>query len=153
MRASTKVRLMGERDWPPAGVVFACALRDDLLKRWRAGDVDALAVLLGAVPVDLPSQVRRRERERRIARLAEWLFVALPGSKTNAIATLIADAGDRLDRGRGLDGERFDRLTAAERHELEREVRAILIWAPARQDGARWPCPRTIHGIVSALQK
>jgi hypothetical protein len=142
--------------WPAfaPGVIYACALRDELVARARAFDAEALATLLDCVPPDLPVAVRRIERDRRIGILADGLFALLPRASVNSVALLLAEAGDQLERRRrALEGRRFDILTDAEREELARSVGGILAWAPARRDGGRWPCLRTLTAIVRPFAK
>jgi hypothetical protein len=83
------------------GKIFACALYNRLMERWRAGDETALAVLLRAVPHDLPPAIRRQERDREIGLLFRDLRAAHPELSAHRIAQILAVAGDQLQRGHG----------------------------------------------------
>jgi hypothetical protein len=89
-------------DWPapPAGRFYACALRDRLVARARAGDPVALQALLMLVPDDAPPSFCRAERDRELRQLSDELFAAHPAMTLNGVATLLAAAGDRIESGR-----------------------------------------------------
>src|SRR5205085_1585105 len=131
-------------DWL-VGRVFACALRDRLVARARAGDPVALQALLMLLPDDAPPSFCRAERDRELRQLADELFAAHPSMTLHGAATLLAAAGDRIEGGRRtLTGKAFDMLEPAEARELADQVAAILDYAPSRHDGRRWPSWRQI---------
>jgi hypothetical protein len=116
-----------EQRLPPFGVVVACARRDELLARVRAGDPTALRLIALAIPTTLPSTVLRAERDARIRAVAAQLHRALPNATSHAIAALIAAAGRRLAEGRQLAGATLEAmLQAEEMAAIEAELRAAL---------------------------
>jgi hypothetical protein len=142
-------RLMSTTVDQPAAGIFACALRDDLLRRARAGDARALEMLLDAVPQDLPSTVRRVARDDRIRALGAELAAMIPGLSASRCAKLLSAAGGSLDRGRRTAGRELPMLTTAELEQVESEISAILSWLPPRHDGRRWPARRQMHVILT----
>lgn len=128
----------------PWGIVVGCLRHDELLARWRDHrDDQALALLLAAVPTDLPAAVLRLDRDLRLRRLAGWLQQRLPGAPRNRVAVILAEAGTQMQAGRRqLHGLLFDALAPDERHLLAQEVAAIL-------DTARWPGHRQIVSIIA----
>jgi hypothetical protein len=126
-----------------------CSLRDELSAAAMSGDQDALRTLLGAMPRDLPADVRRRERDRRIRRLAGILMSLCPGWSDHRVAQVLAYAGSAIESGAGLHGRKVDGLDATDRELLAHDIRAILQFAPQRADGTRWPRWRRILDILS----
>lgn len=120
--------------------IFACALRDDLLRRARAGDDGARETLFKAVPPDLPAATCRAERDRRILGLHQHLHQALPDAAPTVLDAMLAAAGERVAGGERLEREPFDTLSEADRARLLTEVRFILGWA-------EWPGARQIANV------
>src|SRR5262245_58631144 len=130
--------------------VFACALRDELITAALGGDGEALRKLVQAMPTDIPAELRRRERDERIRRLAGLLMAQYPGWTDHRIATVLAAAGNVIDAGAtALHGRRFDGLDDADRAYLAVEVASMLRWCPSRAAGSRWPRLRQILNIIS----
>jgi hypothetical protein len=136
-------------DMLPLGIPFASGgLREDILHRAFAGDPEAQRLVRRVFPVEVPADLRRAERDRRIRAAAADLWAALPGATTHRVAAILRTAGDALERGRGLsDRSPFNALDREARTALEREIRVALEWAPPH-GGSRWPSLRQLIVII-----
>ena len=109
-------------------MIFACAARDDLVRRMDAGDVSAWRILRMCMPMDVPARVKISERDRIIRAAAMELRIALPGMSDRSIAVLLLAAGRRLATREHL-GVECDRLSKLERDILEHRIRDALAWS------------------------
>jgi len=125
-----------------------CSLRDHLVARGRAGDLAAVELLIGALPPHLPSVTVLAARDERIRALGRALATALPGKKPHGIATMIAAAGQALDRGDRTAARQLPSLTTAELAAVERDIIEILGWLKPRQNGRRWLRARQVFSIL-----
>ena len=133
----------------PLGVPFACALREDVLRRAFEGDPAAQRLVRARFPTAVPADLRRAERDARIREMAADLWAALPNARPHRVAAILREAGASLERGRGLsDRSPFNALDCEARAALEREIRAILEWAPPHA-GNRWPALRQLLVIIA----
>lgn len=133
-------------DGPP---IFACASRDELLRRWRDnGDEHALKILLAAMQPDLQPEALRAERDREIQELATWLESILPGATRNAIAELLARGGQAIAGGAPLRPTAFPKLNDDERAEFAARLDKILAWSPTTKRGFKWPQKRQLTEII-----
>lgn len=132
--------------WPIRG----CVTADTLARRAEDGDPDAIAELaLITRGRDLSSTQLRLIRDHRIRALAAELHAAMPGIRPHRVASLLVDAGFRLERGRALDGSTFAIFGLEEVADLADRIRQILALAPSRRDGAKWPGARRMRSIVT----
>jgi hypothetical protein len=139
-------------EWPaelPPGMIFNCALRDDVVRRAFAGDVRAVAILAAAAPRDFPASTRRGARDEALREMATDLHAALPSATSHRVAVMLEEAGRRVDQGLGLnDAASLAELDDGERAALFGKIARVLAWAPPRSDGRRWPKLRQIIGII-----
>lgn len=82
--------------------VTNCGLRDHLVKLALAGDTDALARLLNALPIDLPPEFARELRDADYRQLAGLVRRYLPGESNKSIAKMIGAAVIRVQQNRRL---------------------------------------------------
>jgi uncharacterized protein YfaQ (DUF2300 family) len=122
--------------------MYCCRLKDDLVARARAGDAEALRLLIGVLPADMPASVRTAARDGRIRTMAIWLSTAMSGATTHRVAELLADAGAQLAAGqKDVHGGTVSELADTERLWLTAEIASVLLWA-------RWPKLRRIIDII-----
>jgi hypothetical protein len=122
---------------PPFGMIFMCALGDQLRLRALRGERDAIEALARMAPVDVPPAERRRHRDEAICRIAARLKAFDSSFTDHGVAILLEKAGKRLEdqaarSWRLPDRAPFNRLDRDERLKLEKEVRSVLAW------GAGW---------------
>ncbi len=130
--------------------IWNCQLRDELIERALGGDAAAQRLLWAALPQNMPPAVRKAERDHRIRELGARLAAALPQAGPTRLSAIIAAAGARLERGRGLTGEDFDGLDTMEKADIETTVTRILAWTSPRNDGSRWLRERQILSILNS---
>jgi len=124
----------------------ACALHDELARRAKAGDEEARADLLAAVPRDLPAAVVRAHRDAALRAMAGFLIANIPGMSISAAASFLATAGDQIERGRRLgDRSPFARLLPAERAALEVDIRRVQAWSKTPE---KWVKRRQLLNIL-----
>ncbi len=68
----------------------------------RAGDDEAWAFMLDAMPATLPGRVAVRFRNSEILAIAAWLRTRVPDISDRKIASLLEAAGDAIASRRGL---------------------------------------------------
>jgi hypothetical protein len=130
---------------PVLSHAFGCPLIDDLLRRLRAGDKEALKFLMPAIKQDMPHKGRIAFRDSQIRLLAIWL-ISLHSERPSRhyLATIISIAGSQLTHRRHLPQRSpFDRFNAAEIAELSDRIRQILELCPD------WPELRQTLTILS----
>ena len=133
---------------PVRPLIFACALSEELLTRAMAGDLEALRrvrSLLG----DVPARERRAERVWRVRGLADRIRAGLPLAPIGQVARIIAEASERLEEDRPLEGATFDGLDSALRDQLEQAIGAMLRWAPLTKN-RRSLGRKQVEGIIRA---
>ena len=126
------------------GPPVACALHDELVRRAREGDEEALADLLAAVPKDLPAGIVRRHRDAAIRKMGARLWSTHLGMTESRAATILAAAGARVASGRSLgEGKPFGSISVAERDRLASEIKAAQAWT-----NRKWPKRTRIIDIL-----
>jgi hypothetical protein len=130
--------------------VFACALRDELISAAMAGEGEALRKLILALPADLPADLRRQERDRRIRDMAGRLMAGYPSWTDHRVAKALAAAGSAIEAGAtSLHGPDFDPVDNIDRAYVALQISSMLRWCPSRRDGSKWPRLRQILNIIS----
>ena len=116
---------------------------DAIVARALNADADATFAILASILPKAQARVGIAYRDLLIRHVACWLAEAMPGSKRATVARVITEAGDSLQRGRGISARYpFHLLSADERDRLESEVKNILACS------ARWPKQRQMFSIV-----
>jgi hypothetical protein len=130
-------------------MIFACALRDDLLAAAWSGDPEARRLLTFALPADMPWAIRKAYRDAQIRALAAQLFGWLNTRKVDPVAQMIALAGLQSHAGfTELRGYEFDLLVDDERAYLMTAVTSTI----SRIGDVTWPKKRQISEILENLQ-
>lgn len=123
-------------------------IRADLERRARAGDAQAIDILLDAVADGMPARTRRRWRDQAIVAIAAWLATLLPGLRPARAARMIVAAGAVVDAGTTPAARVFGPLTQTEVAELLSRMQPIVTALPrARRDGG-WLTVRRVESIL-----
>jgi hypothetical protein len=119
-------------------------LRARLVELAYAGDEDARACLLEALPATLPPRVAVHFRDREIRAVALWLRTRAPTISDRQLARLLELTGDRLTAGRAMPKQALlAHLTMDD---------CIVLWRrlePIATHDRRWPRERMLRNILA----
>lgn len=126
-----------------------CVLRDKIVRAMYGSDDPFVRLGALALPMNLPSRLRNSFRDDHIRTLASILRAGHSAINDHAIARLIIEAAESLDRSAAPSSPALEGLSTIERDQIVEQLHRLRRWLPRNRAGRWLPRKRQLLTIIA----